>query len=84
VVLIRQSLPYFSPISIKEVEWLPQKVSCHQCGAVLYQGEELKSPEEILQTTEGKCPKCGAKLSLTPMNVDVAAAHERSSMEILR
>jgi len=28
---------------------MPQLVNCHKCGAVLYQGEELKSPEEILQ-----------------------------------
>jgi NAD-dependent SIR2 family protein deacetylase len=53
---------------------LPQQVNCHGCGEILYQGEELKSPEEILQMHEGKCPKCGEKLSLTPQNVEVKPA----------
>jgi len=62
---------------------LPQKVNCHQCGFVLYQGQELKSPEDILQTYEGKCPKCGAKLSLAPLSIDVAAASNRPSSKIM-
>lgn len=53
---------------------MPQKVNCRQCGYVLYQGEELRSPEEILQVHEGKCPKCSVKLSLSPMNVNVGAS----------
>ena len=74
MVLIRQSHSYFCSLPLKEVGKLPQKVNCHQCGYVLYQGEELRSPEEILQVHEGKCPKCGTKLSLSPMNVDVGAS----------
>jgi len=57
---------------------LPQQVNCLACGAVLYQGEELKSPEEILQMHEGKCPKCGEQLSLTPQNVEVKPAKRGS------
>ena len=57
---------------------MPQKVKCRQCGAILYHGAELKSPEEILQANEGKCPKCGAKLALSPLNVDVEASPERA------
>jgi len=38
---------------------------------VLYEGADLKPPDEILQQFDGKCPSCGKKLSLLPINVDV-------------
>ncbi|NWG11665.1 hypothetical protein HXY33_08000 [Candidatus Bathyarchaeota archaeon] len=50
---------------------LPQRVVCQQCGCVLHEGPELKPPDEILHLHNGKCPKCGKKLSLIPINVDV-------------
>jgi ribosomal protein S27AE len=50
---------------------LPQRVVCQQCGVVLYEGAELKPPDEILHQFNGKCPKCGKKLSLLPINVEV-------------
>ena len=56
---------------------MPQQVNCQKCGALLYKGDELKSPEEIFNKHEGKCPKCGIKLSLTPENVDVKPAPGR-------
>jgi len=57
---------------------LPQRVNCDRCGAVLYEGEELKSPEEILQMHDGKCPQCGRELSLTPKKIEVKAASNSS------
>ncbi|RLI13162.1 hypothetical protein DRO35_01160 [Candidatus Bathyarchaeota archaeon] len=57
-----------------EEESLPQKVNCDKCGAILYEGEELKSPEEIIQMHDGKCPKCGRRLSLTPVKIEVKPA----------
>jgi hypothetical protein len=50
---------------------MPQKVVCHKCGFVLYEGLELKPPDEILQSLDGKCPECGKKLSYIPKNVEV-------------
>jgi len=50
---------------------LPQRVVCQKCGNVLYEGADLKPPDEILHQHNGKCPKCGNKLSLIPINVDV-------------
>ena len=50
---------------------MPQRVICHGCSHVLYEGAELKPPEEILQNYDGKCPKCGKKLSLLPIDVEV-------------
>ncbi len=53
---------------------MPQRVICHGCNQVLYEGAELRPPDEILHQHEGKCPKCGKKLSLLPIDVDVKPA----------
>jgi len=53
------------------VRWLPQLVFCHKCGAALYESIELKPPDEIIESYDGKCPKCGKKLSFTPKSVEV-------------
>jgi hypothetical protein len=37
----------------------------------LYEGKELKPPDEIISENGGKCPKCNKKLSLLPLNVEV-------------
>jgi predicted RNA-binding Zn-ribbon protein involved in translation (DUF1610 family) len=55
---------------------VPQKVICEKCGFVLYEGTELKPPDEIIQTNDGKCPKCGKKISFIPKKVEVTAANE--------
>jgi DNA-directed RNA polymerase subunit RPC12/RpoP len=55
---------------------VPQKVICEKCGFVLYEGTELKPPDEIIQTNDGKCPKCRKKISFIPKKVDVIAANE--------
>ena len=51
--------------------FVPQRVICQGCKHVLYEGAELKPPDEILQQHEGKCPKCSKKLSLLPIDVEV-------------
>jgi DNA-directed RNA polymerase subunit RPC12/RpoP len=58
-------------ITNKEKTSMPQHVSCQACGHVLYEGPELRPPDEILQDNEGKCPKCGKKLSFIPIDVNV-------------
>ena len=47
------------------------KVYCDECGAVLYEGERLKSPFEIIEDYEGRCPNCHRKLSHIPLTVEV-------------
>jgi len=56
---------------LRECEVMPQRVTCHECGHILYEGIEVKPPDEILHQYDGKCPKCGRKLSIIPLNVDV-------------
>ncbi len=50
---------------------LPQTVFCQKCHGVLYEGADLKPPDEIIQKHDGKCPKCGKKLSSIPIEVEV-------------
>ena len=58
----------------KECNALPQRVVCEKCGCVLYEDDELKTPDEVLQCHDGKCPKCGRKLALLPIDVEVKPA----------
>jgi hypothetical protein len=50
---------------------MPQRVTCQECKHVLYEGEELKPPDEILHMYNGCCPKCNKKLALLPIDVEV-------------
>ena len=51
---------------------------CEKCNFVLYEGTELKPPDEIIQTHDGKCPQCKKKISFVPKKVEVRSADERS------
>ena len=55
----------------RESSTVPQRIVCQGCGYVLYDGAELKPPDEILHQYDGKCPKCGKRLALIPIDVDV-------------
>ncbi|MBS7640322.1 MAG: hypothetical protein QXJ19_06270 [Candidatus Bathyarchaeia archaeon] len=55
---------------------MPQKVLCDGCGETLYEGYEIKSPEEIYETYNGRCPKCGKKLLLIPKRVEILPARD--------
>ena len=50
---------------------LPQRVYCSKCGYILFEGIELTPPDEIIQRFDGRCPKCGKKLSFEQGAVDV-------------
>ena len=50
---------------------MPLLVKCRKCGAVLYEGEDLKTPYEIVGPYDGKCPNCGKKLSNIPKTVEI-------------
>ncbi len=50
---------------------LPQKIICSSCKEVLYEGELLKSPQDVIKKFEGKCPKCKKELKFSTEGVDV-------------
>jgi len=56
---------------------LPQLVLCRDCGAILYQGEDIKTPDEVIEMHNGKCPKCGRTLSIIPHKIEVKPAPTR-------
>ena len=61
---------------------MPQRVICQKCGALLYEGIELKPPDEIIQGHDGKCPTCGKKLSFIPKNVEVKPVDETGQLSL--
>jgi len=56
---------------------MPQRVICHGCKHILYEGKDLKPPDEVIAQHGGNCPKCDRKLSLLPMEVEVKPIAKR-------
>jgi hypothetical protein len=56
---------------------IPQRVICHGCNHILYEGNELRPPDEVTALSGGKCPKCDRKLSLLPIDVEVKPVNKR-------
>ena len=50
---------------------MPLEIFCDSCGVSLYSGFDLKSPVELLKNSDGKCSKCGHKLSIKDFSVDI-------------
>jgi len=50
---------------------LPQYIVCHRCSFVLYKGNDFVSPEEIVKRYGGRCPRCLASLSFSPVKVEI-------------
>jgi len=53
------------------VDVLPQRTKCKKCGEILYADINLKPPHEIFNRFNGRCPKCGSKLSSRPIKVEI-------------
>lgn len=51
---------------------MPQRILCNSCNEVLYEGEILKSPQDVIKKFEGKCPKCSKDLSFKLEQVSVS------------
>jgi ribosomal protein S27AE len=51
---------------------LAQRILCGKCGLILYEGDELKPPYEILEIYGRKCPKCRKELALFPLTVNIS------------
>ena len=50
---------------------MPQKIFCGKCGAILYEGEELECPIDVIERYNGICPKCGKPLNLDYDNIEI-------------
>jgi len=54
-----------------EVRLMPLQVICEECGSILYEGEELKPPYEIIESHNGKCPGCSKRLFSVPKILEI-------------
>jgi len=50
---------------------MPLLVTCQKCKFVLYDGKDLKTPYEIIQGYNGRCPNCRKKLSQMPIDFEI-------------
>jgi ribosomal protein S27AE len=50
---------------------LPEIVKCAKCGYVLYKGNDLIPPRDIVKKFNGKCPRCSSTLSQNPLSIEV-------------
>ena len=50
---------------------MPMRVLCEKCGFLLYEGLDVKTPYEIVQSHDGKCPKCAKRLRHLPKSVEI-------------
>jgi len=46
-------------------------VTCSECNHVLYEGDILKSPQDIIKKHEGQCPNCNRKLGFNTSSVSI-------------
>lgn len=59
---------------------MPQKVTCSECDCLLYEGDILKSPQDIIKKFDGRCPKCNKKLGFSMGGV-VIEPHEEVNLK---
>jgi len=50
---------------------VPQEIICSSCDYLLYEGDILKSPQDIIKKYEGRCPRCNKKLDFSSTNVKI-------------
>ncbi|MDH5390931.1 MAG: hypothetical protein OEX10_07250 [Candidatus Bathyarchaeota archaeon] len=55
---------------------MPLTILCQRCGTILYEGEEMKPPYELLLELNGRCPVCNRRLSRIPQSFEVKPIEE--------
>ncbi len=57
---------------------MPQRVICSECAHVLYEGDILRSPQDIAKRYEGRCPSCGKKLKTIIKSLSIYPYEEKN------
>jgi hypothetical protein len=57
---------------------LPLKVTCAECNHMLYEGDILKSPQDIIKKFDGLCPRCNRKLSFEANAISISPYNENN------
>lgn len=55
---------------------MPQKIMCSECNYTLYEGDILKSPQDVVKKFDGKCPNCGKRLGFSTDGVIISPCEE--------
>lgn len=55
---------------------MPQRVTCSECNYLLYEGDILKSPQDIIKKFDGRCPNCNKKLDFSLDRVSISPCED--------
>ncbi|MBI2125732.1 MAG: hypothetical protein HYU02_00215 [Thaumarchaeota archaeon] len=55
---------------------MPFELICDNCTFVLYRGNEIRSPKEVLRSFRDRCRGCNTKLSLENFGFEVTVANK--------
>ena len=50
---------------------MTQRTWCSECDYLLYEGDVLKGPSDIIEKYNGRCPSCNKKLEFTSDSVKI-------------
>ena len=67
--IVNTSFTWDSPV-IRDIS-MPQRVMYSECAHVLYEGDILRSPQDISRKYEGRCPSCGKILKASMESVSI-------------
>jgi len=56
---------------------MPQRVICSECAHVLYEGDILRSPQDIAKKYEGRCPSCRKILKASNESISIYPHEEK-------
>ena len=56
---------------------MPFKVVCSECGYILLEAENLKSPSDVMKPYDGKCPKCNRMLNFSVERLSIYPYKEK-------
>ncbi|MGD2200045.1 MAG: hypothetical protein PVJ38_00260 [Candidatus Bathyarchaeota archaeon] len=58
---------------------MPQRVTCAECNHLLYEGDILKSPQDIIKKYDGRCPECNRELNFDSTGVSISPYTENDN-----
>ena len=67
LIILREKRPENESV----IRILPLEIVCGGCGKVLYTGFDLKSPKDVIRTSENKCSACGKSLSPSDFTIEI-------------
>ena len=56
---------------------MPQKVICSECAHILYEGDILRSPQDIAKRLGGRCPSCRKVLKFSFKSLSIYPYEEK-------